>query len=414
MMKTRKLFTFLFAASVFSHAAGLPAPAQAATSNIKHIFSISEGLRSPLRIAVTTDDYVYVADVTARKICKYNLQGNLMAEINLPSVPLALSVTPEKQLLIGDPQGRLQLFDAGGVLLKPAPNPYGIANLPVDAAMDDDNNLYLVDSNNKSVKVFNATGALVRTFGSDIMIFPTSITIDHLNNRLLVADHGGLFSENQTNGLIHIYDFHGNYLSSFAEFGTKPGQFSRIQGITIDQSGHILAADPFQGKVTILDKNGAYLGSVGRFGTEAGEFQMPMDVAVDSKNQLWVASTNTGRVEVFALGDPVSAVTEAEAPAMFSKNILLQNFPNPFKKGTWIPFIISENSHVTLRIYSGVGRLVRTIDAGDMAAGAYDSKARAIFWDGTSNTGERLSTGLYFCKFAADDFSAMKRLILLK
>ena len=403
---------FLLAAVATAFCTNLPASEN--TNEIKHLFSISDSLLSPMRITITPDDFVYVSDVTANKICKYDLQGNFLTEINLPSTPLAMSVTRDKQLFVGDKTGHIQLFDIGGILAKPAPNPYGLSNLPVDAALDHDNNLYIVDSNNKTVKVFDHSGTLVRSFGADIMTFPTSIAIDAENNRVLVADHGGLFSENSIDGLIHVYDLQGNYQNCLAAFGTKPGEFSRIQGITVDQSGHILAADPFQGKVTILDKNGVYLGTVGKFGTAAGEFQMPMDVAVDSKNQLWVASTNTGRVEVFSLGDPVSAVVEAETAPSLSATSLLQNFPNPFKNGTWIPFILSANSPVTVKIYNGVGRLVRSIDAGEKIAGIYDSKTRAIFWDGCNNEGQQLATGLYFCKFTAGDFSAMKRLILLK
>ncbi|KAA3618884.1 MAG: T9SS C-terminal target domain-containing protein [Calditrichaeota bacterium] len=391
-----------------------PASVLNSTSEIVHVLSISEGLVSPLRIAIGADDVIFVADYSAQKIHKFNLDGISIGEIKLPVKPLAMVVSDQKQFLVGDSQGYVQVFSDNGVLMKPGPNPFGLSNLPVDAVFTPDARLFLVDSKNKAIKIFSESGNLIQSFGSDRMVFPTCIAFDHLNKRMLIAEHAGLASSAEINDLIFAYDLNGNFLTSFGKFGNKPGQFHRIQGIAVDHSGHILAADPFQGNITILSQNGEYITTIGAYGSEPGQLKMPMDLAVDSRNRLWVTSMNSGRVEVFDLGDPATQVAEESITTFTPGTALLQNFPNPFHKGTWIPFILHENSAITIRIYNDVGSLVRTIELGVLPAGLYDSKAKAAYWDGSNNRGEQLASGIYFYKFTANNFSAMKRMILLK
>ena len=93
---------------------------------------------------------------------------------------------------------------------------------------------------------------------------------------------------------------------------------------------------------------------------------------------------------------------------------LLQNFPNPFNPDTWIPYQLKEGSEVTIRIYSVSGELVRTLELGNKAAGLYVSRDRATRWDGRNKFGALVASGLYFYSIRAGDFSAVRKLIILK
>ena len=97
-----------------------------------------------------------------------------------------------------------------------------------------------------------------------------------------------------------------------------------------------------------------------------------------------------------------------------SKTALLQNYPNPFNPETWIPFALAEDSLVTVNIYDANGNLVRRFDIGKQGAGVYTSRDRALYWDGRNNTGERVSSGIYFYQLRAGDFSATRRMLILK
>ncbi len=93
---------------------------------------------------------------------------------------------------------------------------------------------------------------------------------------------------------------------------------------------------------------------------------------------------------------------------------LMQNFPNPFNPETWIPYYLADTATVTLRIYNVKGELIRSIDVGRQAAGAYTSKQSAVYWDGKDDTGQAVASGVYFYQLLADDFSETRRMVVIK
>ena len=93
---------------------------------------------------------------------------------------------------------------------------------------------------------------------------------------------------------------------------------------------------------------------------------------------------------------------------------LLPNYPNPFNPETWIPYQLSEPAAVTLHIYAVDGRLIRTLALGHQPAGIYQSKNRAAYWDGRNEIGESVASGVYFYTLIADDFTATRKMLILK
>ena len=93
---------------------------------------------------------------------------------------------------------------------------------------------------------------------------------------------------------------------------------------------------------------------------------------------------------------------------------LLRNYPNPFNPETWIPYQLAESAEVTLTIYDINGQLIRRLAVGHQAAGMYRSRSRAAYWDGRNQLGESVASGLYFYTLTADDFTATRRMMILK
>ncbi len=93
---------------------------------------------------------------------------------------------------------------------------------------------------------------------------------------------------------------------------------------------------------------------------------------------------------------------------------LLQNYPNPFNPETWIPYQLSEDSRVSIKIYDTTGQLVRTLLVGHQAAGFYNSPERAAYWDGRNALGERVASGVYFYQLTTPEFQQTRRLVILK
>ncbi len=93
---------------------------------------------------------------------------------------------------------------------------------------------------------------------------------------------------------------------------------------------------------------------------------------------------------------------------------LLPNYPNPFNPETWIPYRLAEAAFVTLTIYDGVGQIVRTFDVGYQTAAAYESRSNAIYWDGRNKIGEPVASGVYLYTLTAGDFSATRKMVIVK
>ena len=102
------------------------------------------------------------------------------------------------------------------------------------------------------------------------------------------------------------------------------------------------------------------------------------------------------------------------APLMPATTELLTNFPNPFNPETWIPYQLAKPAEVTLTLYDIRGVVVRRLQLGYQAAGFYQSRSRAIHWDGRNNIGEKVASGIYFYTLTAGEFTATQKLLIRK
>ena len=93
---------------------------------------------------------------------------------------------------------------------------------------------------------------------------------------------------------------------------------------------------------------------------------------------------------------------------------LLANYPNPFNPETWIPYRLAEDAFVTLTIYDQTGQIVRTLDVGHQIASAYETRVKAIYWDGRNEVGETVASGVYFYHLSAGNYSATRKMLILK
>ena len=93
---------------------------------------------------------------------------------------------------------------------------------------------------------------------------------------------------------------------------------------------------------------------------------------------------------------------------------LLPNYPNPFNPETWIPYHLSKETDVMLTIHDVRGVLVRELALGHQTAGIYENRARAAYWDGRNHQGEPVASGVYFYTLTAGDFTATRKLLIVK
>ena len=95
--------------------------------------------------------------------------------------------------------------------------------------------------------------------------------------------------------------------------------------------------------------------------------------------------------------------------ALPTKYDLIQNYPNPFNPETVIEFQLPEESYVTLTVFNVLGQEIRKLVDGRKSGGFYK-----VIWDGRSDVGRDVSTGVYFFRLQANEFVSVKKMMLLK
>jgi hypothetical protein len=109
-------------------------------------------------------------------------------------------------------------------------------------------------------------------------------------------------------------------------------------------------------------------------------------------------------------GDPHTTTGVVDQRGAATEYELDQNYPNPFNPHTRIQFAVPQNVAVDLAVYDTHGQLIKNlVPHQDYSAGKY-----AIEWDGTNNAGQKVASGVYFCRMQAGQFSSTKKLALVK
>jgi DNA-binding beta-propeller fold protein YncE len=164
---------------------------------------------------------------------------------------------------------------------------------PMDAAKIGEF-LYVSDTNNKQVQVFDTSGTFIFKFGKEgdgegEFMFPYGVTGDKKGN-IYVAD---LY-----NGKISIFDKKGKFISYFKEADAKNPVIKAPGGIRIFDE-KLYAADIEQSKVFIFDLKGKKLQEIGTPGTNDGQLRAPNAVTVDMDDNIYVADSGNQRIQIF-------------------------------------------------------------------------------------------------------------------
>ncbi len=123
-------------------------------------------------------------------------------------------------------------------------------------------------------------------------------------------------------------------------------------------------------------------------------------------------SYSTGGSDLYLVtmeGDQPTPVEDDPLTGLPVGYALDQNYPNPFNAGTTIEYGLPRRAEVTLVIYNLLGQVVKRWPTETLSAGHY-----RITWDGRSEDGYDLASGIYLFRMEAAEFKAVRKLVLLK
>jgi len=293
-------------------------------AGIQHIDEINTPhphvLVEPYGIAVDSKGNIYVADTYVGAIFVFSPDLDKIDFIHNGNQAhfeqiIGLAIDDDDRLFVSDSHMKcVFVFDAAHHLLKT----FGADSLgrPSGIALDMKNRfLYVADVVKNEVAVFDADSfKRLRTVGSPpatpggedpgTLARPTNVA---------VSKDGNVYVADTINNRIQIFDAYGDFIGMFGRAGDGPGYFGRPKGLAVDCDGHIWVVDTTMDRVQVFDREGRLAAYFGIHGTLPGQFVLPTGIAIDKANRVIVTEQFKGRVQFFRY------VTDEEAAALKSE-----------------------------------------------------------------------------------------------
>jgi len=277
-------------------------------------------LGTPYGMAVDSKGYLYVADTKVGGVFIFNPESKDTEFIKHGvdakfSEVFGLAIDDADRLFVSDggfnhvlvfnPKHKLEAQFGDGVM-----------NDPGGLAIDEENRyLYVANTGSDQVLVFDADNfKLLRkigTAGKDHTLTtpgdfskPTNVAVDK---------DGNLFVTDTLNDRVEVFDADGQFIREFGKNGDGPGNFARPKGIAVDCDGHVWVADAMLNRVQVFTPEGQLRLAFGTFGILPGEFQALAGITIDKLNRVFTSEQYMGRVQMFRY------ITNAEAQAEYDK-----------------------------------------------------------------------------------------------
>lgn len=261
-----------------------------------------ERLVRPMSVVTDSQDRLIVADSAARLVHIFDRKrreySTLRGSDQDPLIlPIGVAVDDADSIYVADgEQGKVYVFKSNGDFDRVFGR-YAWLRRPMGLAIDRGaKRLYVVDTPSHDVKVFDLpSGELIKTMGergtnAGEFNFPTYIATDRLG-RVYVTD--------SLNSRVQVFDPEGRFVSTIGKQGDGSGDLSAPKGVSMDSEGHVYVADADFDNVQIFDASGHLLLYWGSSGTEPGQFWLPTGLFVDGQDRVYVADSYNNRVQIF-------------------------------------------------------------------------------------------------------------------
>lgn len=289
--------------------------------------SVPLAMIRPNCLAVVEGKHLYVTDQEHQAVLVLDLKKPKSRMITRAGdvffvSPVGIAACGDMLAVADSALGEIFLFDSKDKLIKtlkkpPAPNDKSPAKVsgfsrPTGLAWDPKTKLlYVVDTLANEICAFDPiSGRMVLRFGSHgtkkgQFNYPTHICLDS-TGRIYVTD--------SLNFRVQMFDMKGKYLSHIGKLGDASGHLAVPKGVGVDRFGHIYIVDSYFSTVQIFDRKGTFLLSIGAPGRESGRFQVPTGLTVDSENRIYVCDSLNNRVQILQYVGDTSDGQDSKTP----------------------------------------------------------------------------------------------------
>jgi DNA-binding beta-propeller fold protein YncE len=261
----------------------------------------------PMGLAVSDDgERVYVADYAQLAVFVFDFRGKAFTKIGDKEPlarPVGIALDGQERLYVVEQLKKgVTVIDRAGARVQFISHP--TLERPVGIALDRKRGrIYVSDSghtksNEHTVKIFDLNGTLVGQLGGEKgperghFLFPTYVAVDA---------KGNVYVTDTLNSRIQVFDPEGKYVRSFGQRGNGWGMFDKPKGVALDGFGNVYVVDSGWSNVQIFNQKGQILLPFGGRGPLPGLLKNPTAIAIDGKNHIYVADYLNHRVEMYKL-----------------------------------------------------------------------------------------------------------------
>lgn len=265
----------------------------------------NNSLSKPVAVDVDEAGNIFVADNGNREVKVFNLDGEFLRKFNQVGLegvlasPTGIAVSGGKVYVTDIIRSQVYEFNTDGgyqrsiISRKLKQKLIGITPCGITVAQNGD--IYLTDILNHMVIVLDSKGQLKMTLGAagnkeGELSYPNDLSIDN---------KGKVFVSDSNNYRVQVFDekSRSGKIFSAASQGQKTfGSLAR--GIAVDEKGLVWVVDVFGHKIRVFAQDGAELVGFGQFGQGDGDFNFPNGIAVKN-NRIYVADRENNRISVF-------------------------------------------------------------------------------------------------------------------
>ncbi len=262
-------------------------------------------LWTPYGIAVDSKGNVYIADGKVGAIFVFNTETKDLQMIkngvnaHFGDI-IGLAIDDSDRLFVSDTKFHHVLVfgkdrKVEGAISEGMVDPGGMA-------IDNENRfLYVADAALDQVLVYDADKLnLIRKMGTagkkHTLTEPGQFSVP---TNVAVDSDGNLYVTDTYNNRVEVFDADGNFIRQWGKQGDRPGTFSRPKGIAIDADGHVWVADAVQDILQCYTPEGKFLMWMGGHGLFPGQFRALAGLYIDKNNRIFASEQYPGRVQMF-------------------------------------------------------------------------------------------------------------------
>ncbi|MBN2443893.1 MAG: 6-bladed beta-propeller [Spirochaetales bacterium] len=259
----------------------------------------------PERIAIYNEK-IFVIDGGNDRVQEFSLDGSYITQWGSYGTgdgqfyfPDAIAISNKGSIFIKDSGTngiRIQQFDSNAMHLKTWDDNFLNDIYPKNFTIGQDNSIFIIDSINNYIVLFNENGEYINHWGSEILNDgrlrrPQSIAVGGEENAMYVAD--------TNNNRIQKFSSEGSFIRMWGELGSGPGEFDSPEGIAVGKNG-VYVVDWGNARVQQFDFDGQYIREWGSYGSEIGEFYQPHGIAVGENGSVYIADSGNYRIQKFS------------------------------------------------------------------------------------------------------------------